>query len=78
MTKPTRIAPAEDGSELNPPSGGTWIRDADGGLSPKDRDTAHGAGLRWADDPEEVPQAPLYVDPVQDAAPAADTETPQE
>lgn len=42
-----RIEPAEDGSEIDPPHGGSWIRDADGGLVPADQSTAEGAGLAW-------------------------------
>lgn len=38
--------------ELNPPTGGSWIRDADGGLTPADEATARGAGL-W-DEPEQA------------------------
>ncbi|ACB34505.1 hypothetical protein Lcho_2239 [Leptothrix cholodnii SP-6] len=60
-----RIAPvidAETGKviELNPPCGGSWLRDADGGLTPGDAATAKAAGLQWGDapaepDPEIVP-----------------------
>lgn len=49
--KPVRIAPQVDADgksiELNPPSGGSWIRDPDGGLTPADKHTADGAGLAW-------------------------------
>lgn len=54
---PHRIPPqvAADGgvAELNPPTGGSWLRDADGGLSPADETTAVQAGLDWtpADQP---------------------------
>lgn len=44
----TRIAPSTDAdTELLPPAGGSWIRDADGGLTPADEATAKGAGLDW-------------------------------
>lgn len=33
--------------DLPPPTGGSWIRDADGGLTPADQATAEGAGLDW-------------------------------
>jgi len=50
----TRIAPQLDADgrqvELNPPSGGSWLRDADGGLTPLDKHTAEGAGLAWGAD----------------------------
>lgn len=48
---PQRIEPRLDESgapvELNPPSGGSWLREADGGLRPADEFTARGAGLAW-------------------------------
>ena len=48
---PRRIPPqlGADGAplELSPPHGGRWLRDADGGLSPADADTAAGAGLAF-------------------------------
>ena len=48
---PHRIPPQLDAEgktlELNPPCGGSWLRDADGGLSPADAATAAGAGLDW-------------------------------
>jgi hypothetical protein len=84
MSKPTRIPPADDGSDITPTAGGSWIRDADGGLTPADAQTARAAGLRWGDEPE-LPDVALVVDgaipAVPDAAPDADasgTETPQE
>jgi len=53
-TLATRIPPQLDASgrqiELNPPSGGSWLRDADGGLTPLDKHTAEGAGLAWGAD----------------------------
>ena len=53
-------------AELTPPAGGSWTRDADGGLTPADEATARGAGL-WAE-PEPQPEpAP---------APAAPKKTP--
>lgn len=46
-----RIAPQLDADgapiDLAPPCGGSWIRDADGGLSPADESTAAAAGLAW-------------------------------
>ena len=33
--------------EINPPAGGSWVREADGGLRPADAATAAGAGLEW-------------------------------
>lgn len=46
-----RIEPQLDANgqavDLNPPSGGSWIRDPDGGLTPADKYTADGAGLAW-------------------------------
>lgn len=84
MSKPTRIPPAADGSDVTPTAGGSWTRDADGGLTPGDAQTAHAAGLRWGDEPE-LPDVEPVVDvaipAVTDAAPDADasgTETPQE
>lgn len=48
---PSRIPPVLDADgapvELNPPFGGRWLRDADGGLSPADEATATAAGLAW-------------------------------
>lgn len=45
---PTRIPPHADGeTEIRPPCGGSWLRDADGGLSPGDAATAEAAGLAW-------------------------------
>jgi hypothetical protein len=35
--------------EMNPPCGGTWLRDAEGGLTPADEATARAAGLQWGD-----------------------------
>jgi hypothetical protein len=68
---PKRIEPQLDADgrqvELNPPSGGSWLRDADGGLTPADAATASGAGLDWGADP--APQDPS-ADPL--ATPAAD------
>lgn len=45
---PTCIPPTEANPEPRPPCGGSWIRDADGGLTPGDADTAQAAGLAWA------------------------------
>ncbi len=86
MSKPTRIPPAADGSDVTPTAGGSWIRDADGGLTPADAQTARAAGLRWGDEPELPDVALVVMDAptalaVPDAAPDADasgTETPQE
>ncbi len=50
---PIRIEPQyADGRpiDLDPPSGGSWIRDPDGGLTPADKATAVGAGLDWGAD----------------------------
>jgi hypothetical protein len=49
---PKRIEPTlhpETGAwlDLPPPTGGSWLRDADGGLTPADKATADGAGLDW-------------------------------
>lgn len=44
---PARFEPTEETPEPMPPSGGNWVRDADGGLSPADAVTAAAAGLRW-------------------------------
>ena len=48
---PTRIEPVLDDKgqavELHPPGGSRWIRDADGGLTPADADTAAAVGLAW-------------------------------
>lgn len=45
----SRILPRFDAEgntvEPDPPSGGSWIRDPDGGLRPADAATAEGAGL---------------------------------
>ena len=50
-TKPRRIEPQLDAQgrplELNPPCGGEWMREADGGLVPLDRFAAEGAGLAF-------------------------------
>jgi hypothetical protein len=41
-----RSTPApEAGKELNPPCGGSWIRNADGSLTPADEYTAIASGL---------------------------------
>ena len=50
MTQRTRIEPVK-GADVNPPCGGSWLRDADGGLSPADADTAAAAGLAWPSEP---------------------------
>jgi hypothetical protein len=54
MPKPTRIEPRHDADgrqiDIDPPSGGSWIREADGGLTPADKATATGAGLAWGAD----------------------------
>lgn len=42
----TRIPPIE-GADVNPPCGGHWLRDPDGGLTPADAETAAAAGLKW-------------------------------
>lgn len=42
-----RIEPIEKDADMVPPTGGSWLRDADGGLTPLDEQTAHGAGLQW-------------------------------
>ena len=61
----TRIPPrlGEDGQPayLDPPSGGRWLREADGGLVPADADTAAGAGLAWVlvDPPAGLPAEPV-------------------
>ena len=44
-----RIEPIK-GVELNPQSGGCWVRDDDGGLTPADPHTAAAAGLSWPAD----------------------------
>lgn len=41
--------------EINPPCGGHWQRDLDGGLTPADESTARAAGL-WTDPEPEAPQ----------------------
>ena len=46
---PTRIAPTTACPEPTPPAGGTYIREADGGLRPADQATATAAGLDWTD-----------------------------
>lgn len=50
--QPTRIEPVRDAAgrplELAPPCGARWLRDADGGLTPADAQTAEAAGLAWA------------------------------
>lgn len=74
MTKPKRIEPKEPGHEPMPESGGTWFRDADGGLTPGDAQTAADAGLAWGDEPEEQPN----TDPEAVATGTPMTETPQE
>lgn len=57
--QPTRIEPVLDAVgqpvHLDPPSGGSWQRDADGGLSPADEGTALLAGLRWPSSSTDVP-----------------------
>lgn len=70
MTKPTRIEPKEPGQDIDPPSGGSWLRDADGGLTPGDAQTAKRAGLAWGDEPPD--EQPVFTP---DAAPAADPVT---
>lgn len=40
MAYPTRVEPRADGKAQNPPSGGSWLRDEDGGLTPADEATA--------------------------------------
>ena len=49
--------------ELNPPCGGSWQRDADGGMTPADEQTAKAAGLQWGDAPAE-PIPGIVPDPV--------------
>jgi len=41
-----RLEPTDPPS--NPPCGGNWTRDNDGGLTPADESTATAAGLEWA------------------------------
>ena len=41
-----RIEPPAEG-EVQPPCGGSWLREADGGLRPRDEATAKDAGLDW-------------------------------
>lgn len=48
--------------ELNPPCGGSWQRDADGGLLPADEQTAKAAGLQWGD--TTAAPAEIVADPV--------------
>ncbi len=55
----TRIEPLPDGSDQGPPCGGSWQRDADGGLTPLDAATALAAGLHWSVPP--VPPVPLAL-----------------
>lgn len=43
----TRIPPSGGPSPVMPPTGGSWTRDADGGLTPGDAQTAAAAGLTW-------------------------------
>lgn len=45
--------------EMTPPAGGSWIRDADGGLTPADEATARSAGL-WV---EPAPEPESAVPP---------------
>lgn len=47
-----RIEPPAEG-EAMPPCGGSWVREADGGLRPRDEATAKDAGLHWP-----APKAP--------------------
>lgn len=63
-SKPSRIVATqrdEAGALIppNPPVSGFWRRDADGGLTPKDADTAARADLAWP--PEGAAAAPVYV-----------------
>lgn len=46
---PVRIEPTKSAPEPMPPTGGHWVRHADGGLAPADESTARAAGLRWPD-----------------------------
>ncbi len=48
---PPQLGPTGAPLELDPPCGGSWRRDADGGLSPADESTARAAGLAWATEP---------------------------
>jgi hypothetical protein len=56
----TRIEPKTDDDgrpvELTPPAGGSWLRDADGGLTPANEPTAIGAGLDWPAAEEPAPK----------------------
>jgi len=45
--------------EMTPPAGGSWTRDADGGLTPADEATARSAGL-WV---EPAPEPESAVPP---------------
>jgi hypothetical protein len=54
-----------DGELLPPPSGGSWLRHADGSLSPADECTARNAGLAWA----AATNAPLSPAPAGDTVP---------
>lgn len=65
MPTPTlRIPPAEGGADLDPPCGGTWLRQPDGALVPADSVTEANAArvLGLADSaapaPEPIPQDP--------------------
>lgn len=42
-----RIAPTPERPEPNPSTGGEWVRDADGGITPMNEKTALAAGLEW-------------------------------
>lgn len=69
-----RIPPQQlDGKpvDLAPPCGGSWSRDADGGLTPADEATARAAGLWEEPMPEPTPEP--TPEPV--AAPASTKKT---
>lgn len=69
-TKPTRIEPKLVGGmvvDQDPPCGGSWMRDHDGGLTPLDKYAAEGAGLAWG---AEAAQQAIDAADMSGAAPA--------
>ena len=44
---PEVVAATSDNPEPAPPCGGSWLREEDGSLRPRDAATAAGAGLHW-------------------------------
>ena len=65
MSGAVRIAPSEEGQEVNPPCAGSWQRNPDGSLVPADAATERAAAAFLGLDTQSQAADPAPVDPME-------------